>query len=120
MTGVDKALDNALDATARFGRVALLGCTRHSNFAIDYYRKVHGRGVTLVGAHTMARPRFESSNGWWTERDDALAFLRLLSLGRISLAGFTQEVHPVSDAPAVYTRLAAGGPFPAVQFDWLA
>ena len=120
VTGVDKALDNALDATARFGRVALLGCTRHSNFAIDYYRKVHGRGVTLIGAHTMARPSFDSSSGWWCERDDGLAFLRLLSLGRLSMTGFTQEVHPVSDAPAVYTRLAAGGPFPAVQFDWLA
>ena len=118
VTGVDKALDNALDATARFGRVALLGCTRHSNFAIDYYRKVHGRGVTLIGAHTMARPSFDSSSGWWCERDDGLAFLRLLSLGRLSMAGFTQEVHPVSDAPAVYTRLAAGGPFPAVQVDW--
>ncbi len=118
VTGVDRALDNALDVTARFGRVALLGCTRHSNFAIDYYRKVHGRGVTLVGAHTMARPRSDSSAGWWTERDDALAFLRLLSLGRISMAGLTDEVHPVSDAPAVYSRLAAGGPFPAVQFDW--
>ena len=118
VTGVDRALDNALDATACFGRVALLGCTRHSNFAIDYYRKVHGRGVTLVGAHTMARPKNDSSGGWWTERDDAVAFLRLLALGRLSLASFTDEVHPISDAPAVYTRLAAGGPFPAVQFDW--
>ena len=118
VTGVDRALDNALDAVARFGRVALLGCTRHSTFAIDYYRKVHGRGVTLVGAHTMARPRNDSSPGWWTERDDALAFLRLLDLGRLSLDGFVEEVHPVSDAPAVYARLAAGGPFPNVQFDW--
>jgi threonine dehydrogenase-like Zn-dependent dehydrogenase len=118
VTGVDKALDNALDATARFGRVALLGCTRHSTFAIDYYRKVHGRGVTLVGAHTMARPRNDSSPGWWTERDDALAFLRFLSLGRLSLDGFTDEVHAIADAPAVYARLAAGGPFPNVQFDW--
>ena len=118
VTGVDRALDSALDAVARFGRIALLGCTRHSTFAIDYYRKVHGRGVTLVGAHTNARPKQESSPGWWTERDDATAFLRLLSLGRLSMAGFTEEVHPVSDAPAVYTRLAAGGPFPNVQFDW--
>jgi 2-desacetyl-2-hydroxyethyl bacteriochlorophyllide A dehydrogenase len=118
VTGVDRALDNALDATARFGRVALLGCTRHSTFAIDYYRKVHGRGVTLVGAHTMARPRGDSSPGWWTERDDALAFLRLVAGGRISLDGFVEEVHPVSEAPAVYSRLAAGGPFPTVQFDW--
>ena len=120
VTGIDRALDNALDATAWRGRVALLGCTRHSNFAIDYYRKVHGRGVTLVGAHTMARPKVESSEGWWTERDDALAFLRMLSLGRVSLAGFTQEVHPVADAPEVYKRLAAGGPFPSVQFNWEA
>lgn len=118
VTGVDKALDTALDATARFGRVALLGCTRHSTFAIDYYRKVHGRGVTLVGAHTMARPRSDSFAGWWTERDDALAFLRMLSLGRLSLAGFTEEVHAVAEGPEVYKRLAAGGPFPNVQFDW--
>ena len=118
VTGIDRALDNALDATARFGRVALLGCTRHSTFAIDYYRKVHGRGVTLVGAHTMARPRGDSSPGWWTERDDALAFLRLVAGGRLSLDGFAEEVHPVVEAPAVYTRLAAGGPFPNVQFDW--
>ena len=102
----------------RGNRVALLGCTRHSTFAIDYYRKVHGRGVTLVGAHTMARPKNDSSPGWWTERDDAFAFLRLLALGRIALDGFVEEVHPLSDAPAVYTRLAAGGPFPNVQFDW--
>ncbi|MBP5542806.1 MAG: zinc-binding dehydrogenase [Kiritimatiellae bacterium] len=120
VTGVDKALDTALDATARFGRVALLGCTRHSTFAIDYYRKVHGRGVTLVGAHTMARPRSDSFAGWWTERDDALAFLRMLSLGRLSLAGFTEEVHAVAEGPEVYKRLAAGGPFPNVQFDWEA
>ena len=38
--------------------------------------------------------------------------------GSIDLAGFVEEVHPLSDAPAVYTRLAAGGPFPNVQFDW--
>lgn len=118
VTGVDRALDSALDGTARFGRVALLGCTRHSTFAIDYYRKVHGRGVTLVGAHTMARPRSDSSSGWWTERDDASACLRLMSLGRLSFRGFTDEVHPIYDAPAVYSRLAAGGPFPNVQFDW--
>ena len=53
VTGNGKALDGVLDCMARFGRVALLGCTRNSDFTIDYYRKVHGPGVTLVGAHTM-------------------------------------------------------------------
>ena len=118
VTGVGKALDNVLDAIAPYGRIALLGCTRNSNFTIDYYHKVHGRGVTLVGAHTLARKESESAPGWWTQRDDALAFLRLLALGRIDLSGFTDEVHSPTECGDVYSRLAAGGAFPTVQFNW--
>ena len=43
VTGNGGALDGVLDVMAKFGRVALLGCTRHSDFQIDYYKKVHGR-----------------------------------------------------------------------------
>jgi len=118
VTGVGAALDQALDAVAPYARIALLGCTRNSNFTIDYYHKVHGRGVTIVGAHTLARCERESAPGWWTERDDALAFLRLLSLGRISLEGFTDEVHAPTECGEVFARLATGVPFPNVQFDW--
>ena len=118
VTGNGAALNSVLDAVAPFARVALLGCTRDSNFTINYYRKVHAQGVSLVGAHTMARPDAESSNGWWTTRDDAMAFLKLLSLGRISLDGFVAEVHSPQECGDVYSRLAAGGAFPVVQFDW--
>lgn len=118
VTGQGAALDTVLDAVAPFARVALLGCTRSSDFTINYYRKVHAQGVSLIGAHTMARPDAESSNGWWTTRDDAQTFLKLLSLGRISLDGFVAEVHSPVDCGAVYERLAAGGAFPVVQFDW--
>lgn len=51
VTGNGKALDTVLDCMARYGRIALLGCTRNSDFTIDYYHKVHGPGITLVGAH---------------------------------------------------------------------
>ena len=118
VTGVGAALNGALDAIAPFGRIALLGCTRDANFTVDYYHKVHGRGVTLVGAHTLARPDDESSFGWWTTRDDALAFLSLLAHGRLSLDGFVDEVHAPVECGEVYARLAAGGAFPVVQFDW--
>jgi len=118
VTGNGGALNTALDAIAPFGRLALLGCTRDSNFTINYYRKVHGRGVTLVGAHTNARPDDESSNGWWTTRDDALAFLRFLAYGRVSLKGFVSEVHRPAECCEIYARLAKGGAFPVVQFDW--
>ena len=118
VTGVGAALNGVLDVIAPFGRIALLGCTRDSDFTVDYYHKVHGRGVTLVGAHTACRNSDESAPGWWTQRDDAQAFLWLLALGRISLDGFVDEVHKISACGDVYARLARGGAFPVVQFDW--
>jgi hypothetical protein len=107
-----------LDAIAPFGRLALLGCTRDSDFTVNYYRKVHGRGVTLVGAHTNARPDRESAAGWWSTRDDALAFIRLLELGRVSLDGFVDEVRSPAECGEVYSRLAQSAAVPTVQFEW--
>lgn len=118
VTGNGKALDGLLDVVAPFARVALLGCSRDSDFTIDYYHKVHGRGVSLIGAHTLARPEGESSRGNWTTRDDAQAFIRLVASGRVSVGGFVQEVCAVKDAPETYARLAADREFPVVQFDW--
>jgi len=118
VTGNGKALDMVLDCMARFGRVALLGCTRDSNFTIDYYRKVHGPGVSLIGAHTQARQKKESTHGNYTDHDDALTLLKLISLGRIDLKQMIAEIHSPYDAPEVYTRLANEKSFPVVQFDW--
>ncbi|MBR4959483.1 MAG: zinc-binding alcohol dehydrogenase [Clostridia bacterium] len=118
VTGNGHALDQVLDCMARFGRVALLGCTRSSDFTIDYYRKVHGPGITLIGAHTLARPDKESSAGWWTTRDDMMALLKLTSLGRLKMADLVEEVHSPADCGAVYARLMQEMVFPVVQFDW--
>ena len=118
ITGIGKGLDMVLDCMAEFGRVALLGCTRDPNFTIDYYSKVHSRGITMVGAHTNARPQKESFHGWWTEKDDAEAVLRLLKHRRIDLLRLVEETHSPADAPAVYGRLVNGSSFPIVQFDW--
>ena len=57
VTGVGAGLDGILDCMAWFGRVALLGCTRNKEFTIDYYRKVHCPGITLIGA-TCCRNNF--------------------------------------------------------------
>ena len=118
VTGVGAGLDGILDCMARFGRVALLGCTRNKDFTIDYYRKVHGRGITLVGAHTQARPQYESSGGWWTQRDDIATILKLTEMGRIKLSDLVDEIHSPMEAPEIYTRLANEKSFPMVQFDW--
>lgn len=118
VTGLGAGLDNALDAMAMFGRVALLGCTRNSDFTIDYYHKVHAKGVSLIGAHTNARPACESSEGFWTEKDDIKAYFDLLACGRIVMKDLVGEVHSPKEATEVYTRLINDKNFPITQFDW--
>ncbi|MBQ9805810.1 MAG: zinc-binding alcohol dehydrogenase [Clostridia bacterium] len=118
VTGRGEGLDMVLDCMKKFGRIALLGCTRNSDFTIDYYRKVHCPGITMIGAHTMARPKFESSEGWWSEKDDAEAILKMIRHGRLDLACLVNEVHSPNEAFEVFTRLANEKEFPIVQFDW--
>lgn len=119
VTGNGPALDRLLDVMASFGRVALLGCTRESDFTIDYYHKVHYPGITLVGAHTNARPNLNSSEHWWTEWDDLEASLRLTAAGRLPMKKLIKETDSPSEATEVYRRLAQGKGFPVcVQFDW--
>lgn len=118
VTGIGAGLDGILDCMALKGRVALLGCTRSSDFTIDYYRKVHGPGITLIGAHTQARPSYESHGGWWTQEDDMFALKKLTEAGRIKLSDLIDETHSPAEATEVYTRLVTEKTFPLVQFDW--
>ena len=118
VTGNGKALDMVLDCMAKFGRVALLGCTRNSDFTIDYYRKVHAPGITMVGAHTNARPKTESYPGMWTTIDDMRALQNLVLTGRLDFTSMVAEVHTPQDCHQVYHRLATEKAFPLMQFDW--
>lgn len=119
VTGLGAGLDGALDCMAKYGRVALLGCTRDKNFTIDYYRKVHCPGITLIGAHTKARPDLESHHGYYTHADDIEAVLRLISGGRLDLASMIRETHLPEECGEVFTRLIEDREFPiVVQFDW--
>lgn len=118
VTGNGGGLNGALDCMRKYGRVALLGCTRHSDFSVDYYKKVHGPGITLIGAHTLARPEVESYPGYWTTHDDVMAVQRLIVHGRLNLERMIDEVHSPAQAVEVYRRLANETSFPLVQFDW--
>lgn len=119
VTGIDSGLNEVLDCMAKFGRVALLGCTRKSNIAIDYYQKVHCTGITLIGAHTNARPEHESHPGYFTHNDDIKAVMRMVSGNRICLENLVEEVHKPQDCVQVYERLMNDKNFPVVvQFDW--
>lgn len=119
VTGLGAGLDGILDCMRPAGRVALLGCTRNKEFTIDYYRKVHGPGITLIGAHTQARPVRDSAPGWFTEREDIDSLIKLAARGRLDLEQMIEETHSPAACGEVYDRLAHDRAFPpVVQFDW--
>ena len=119
VTGVGAGLDETLDCMAKFGRVALLGCTRDKNFTIDYYRKVHCPGITLIGAHTNARPSSESHEHYFTHRDDLKTLIALVSTGRFDIASMLGPVFAPNECKEVYDRLVNDKNFPLmVRFDW--
>ena len=119
VTGVGAGLNGALDCMAKFGRVALLGCTRNSDFTVDYYRKVHSPGITLIGAHTNARPNAESYPHCFTHTDDIKTALNLIKSGRLDLKSLVGETDSPKDCEQVYGRLLNDKNFPVcVQFNW--
>ncbi len=101
----------------KFGRVALLCYTRNSDFTIDYYRKVHGPGITLVGAHTAARPIEESSPNEWTTRDDMSAIMNLISHGRFDFTKVYGRIASPLDADKIYDEPINDRSFPVTLFD---
>lgn len=119
VTGVGAGLDQTLDCMKKLGRIALLGCTRNSDFTIDYYKKIHAPGITLVGAHTNARPDYESYPNYLTQNDEVRAVLDLIKGDRVSLRTIIKETHDPIECTKVYERLASDKNFPiGVQFDW--
>lgn len=119
VTGIGAGLTITLDCMKPLGRVALLGCTRNSDFTIDYYRKVHSPGITLIGAHTNARPKEESYPHYFTQNDEILAILNMIKGKRIVLKDIIIETHNPKDCQTVYDRLINDKKFPiGVQFDW--
>ena len=119
VTGQGAGLNMTLDCMAKMGRVALLGCTRNSDFTVDYYRKVHGPGISLIGAHTIARPNEESYPGYFTTRDDMKTVLKLCEKNRINIKDMVGKTFSPAECADVYTSLLNDRNFPVVvQFDW--
>jgi threonine dehydrogenase-like Zn-dependent dehydrogenase len=112
-------MKQALECASWMGRISLLGCTRVSDCAIDYYQQVHRPGIKLIGAHNFVRPKMESYPHHWTHQDDCKAILSLIAAGRVQVAPIVSRVCSPNDAPTVYDQLCDDPAFPmGTVFDW--
>ena len=119
VTGSIVALQQALEYVAWEGRISLLGCTRVSDVPIDFYKYVHRRGISLIGAHTSTRAQHESAPGHWTAHDDYRTFLKLVAANKLQTRPLISEIVSPEAAPSVYARLAeTKNPPMGIVFDW--
>ena len=107
VTGNPQAVAQGLELTARFGRFALVGCNRTPTEKIDFYNLVHRPGISVIGAHNMARPQIERQPGVWTMKDDMAVLLRYLSAGRLKTRPLLTRVADPAEAPEIYDKLFA-------------
>jgi 2-desacetyl-2-hydroxyethyl bacteriochlorophyllide A dehydrogenase len=120
VSGSSIALKQALKCCATRARVSLLGCTRLSDCAIDYYKLVHRPGISLIGAHNFIRPFKDSYPYHWTHQDDCKALLKMISAKRLQILPVVSEICQPEDAPAIYKRLVEDNNFPlGIVFSWM-
>lgn len=120
VTGVSKALIQALDCAAWMGRISLLGCTRVSDCPVDFYPQVHRPGIKLIGAHNFVRPKVESYPHHWTHHDDCRAILDMIERGRIKVAPMISRIEKPENCKEIYTQLCEDPMFPiGTVFDWI-
>ena len=119
VTGISSAMKQALECASWMGRISLLGCTRVSDCAVDYYQQLHRPGVKLIGAHNFVRPKVESYPHHWTHQDDCKAILDMIGAGRVEVAPIISRVCSPTDAPAIFDQLCDDPAFPiGTVFDW--
>ena len=104
-TGHPPVVKTAFQLADWHGRVVLLASTRGETERVNFYRDVHGKGLTVLGAHNSVRPRHESSPNFWTLRDDWELSLQLIAHQRVVVAPLITHRMPGTEAAEAYQLL---------------
>lgn len=118
-TGHPEAVPLAFDLARPHGRVVLLGSTRGETEAVNFYRDVHRKGLTVLGAHDITRPAHDSAPGWWTLAEDQRVVLKLLAAQRLQVDPLITHRFDWSQAEEAYANLVRWDPNTlGMTLDW--
>ncbi len=105
-TGASPLVVTAFQLAAEKGRVVLLGSTRGDTERVNFYRDVHRKGLHIIGAHEITRPRHENSPGYWTQISEHKVCLELLARRRVDVAPLITHRYNWLEFPNAYAHLA--------------
>jgi 2-desacetyl-2-hydroxyethyl bacteriochlorophyllide A dehydrogenase len=125
-TGSPAPIATAFELAGHLARVVLLASTRGITDGVNFYRYVHKKGLTVIGAHDSIRPlghrgdpTSETMPTLWSSQRDVDAAMAMVASGRIQLAPLiTHRVMP-DDFESVYNLLFTSDPsLVGCVFDW--
>lgn len=105
-SGVPEAITNALTLAPRLGRVIILGSTRGTTKEVNFYRDVHKKGLTIIGAHDGIRAAVEDVGFLATHHSDGQTSLDLMAAGRVKVGPLISDTVGPDQAVEAYQRLS--------------
>ena len=106
-TGVPQAIPPAFQLAKRLGHVLLLASTRGETSSVNFYRDVHKKGLTVVGAHDSIRPAVDDHLFYQSHQSDVSTSLKLIASGRVQTAPLISDIVSPEEADRAYERLTA-------------
>ncbi|MDA0836839.1 MAG: zinc-binding alcohol dehydrogenase [Planctomycetota bacterium] len=104
-TGHPIPVNSAFQYAGWHGRVVLLASTRGETEKVNFYRDVHKKGLTILGAHAGVRPRHDNSKGFWNWNADCKVALDLIASERLKIEPLISHEHSADDAAKAYDLL---------------
>ncbi len=109
-TGFPEAILTSFRIAGWMARVVLLGSTRGNASGVDFYRDVHKKGLTLLGAHIHTVPTSDSAARLWTWRANVRTVLRFIVAGRLNVQPLITHRVPAESAPSIYAEITQWNP----------
>lgn len=91
------------------GRLILLG-SPHRDVTMNFYSEIHGKQISIVGAHEAGAPRIEDHRFPWTMRRNMELALKLAAEGRIPLNQLGAHRVPFTAAQELYDGIGKRTP----------
>ncbi len=103
-TGFPKPIALSLQYAQNMGRVVILGSTR-GDTEINFYRDVHKKGLTIIGAHISTNPAVQSYPRHWSFRDNATCFLNLIKEKRMNVTSLVSQTENYGKFDDIYKNV---------------